>query len=61
MVLRPGNRDTPELTKELQDFVKRTIAPYKYPRAIAFVDALPKTQSGKVQRSELRQRAAHDV
>ena len=61
VVLRPGNRDTPELTKELQDFVKRTIAPYKYPRAIAFVDALPKTQSGKVQRSELRQRAAHDV
>ncbi len=42
------------LVKSLQDHVKATIAPYKYPRAIAFVDALPKTQTGKVQRFRLR-------
>ena len=38
----------------LQDFVKQTIAPYKYPRAIEFVDALPRTETGKVQRFRLR-------
>jgi 2-aminobenzoate-CoA ligase len=42
------------LTKALQDHVKTEIAPYKYPRAIAFVDTLPKTQTGKVQRFKLR-------
>ncbi|NQV79035.1 MAG: AMP-binding protein, partial [Alphaproteobacteria bacterium] len=42
------------LVKSLQDHVKATIAPYKYPRAIAFVEALPKTQTGKVQRFRLR-------
>ena len=45
------------LAKELQEFVKRTIAPYKYPRAIEFVDALPRTESGKLQRSSLRKSA----
>lgn len=43
-----------EMAKELQDFVKLTIAPYKYPRAIHFTDALPKTQTGKIQRFRLR-------
>jgi 2-aminobenzoate-CoA ligase len=42
------------LTKALQDHVKAEIAPYKYPRAIAFVDTLPKTQTGKMQRFKLR-------
>jgi 2-aminobenzoate-CoA ligase len=42
---------------ELQDFVKQRIAPYKYPRAIEFVDALPKTATGKLQRFRLRQMA----
>jgi acyl-coenzyme A synthetase/AMP-(fatty) acid ligase len=42
------------LVKELQDHVKKTIAPYKYPRAIEFVTALPKTETGKVQRFKLR-------
>lgn len=46
------------MVKELQDFVKQTIAPYKYPRAIEFVDALPKTESGKLQRFKLRQNEA---
>ncbi|MDW3502967.1 hypothetical protein NQ272_27825 [Escherichia coli] len=39
----------------MQDHVKATIAPYKYPRAIAFVEALPKTQTGKIQRFKLRE------
>ncbi|MCP3818483.1 AMP-binding protein [Streptomyces sp. A3M-1-3] len=43
--------------KELQNFVKRTIAPYKYPRAIEFVTELPRTSNGKLQRSELRKQA----
>jgi 2-aminobenzoate-CoA ligase len=55
VVLQPGHSPGPVLTRELQDFVKQTVAPYKYPRAIEFVDALPKTQTGKVQRFVLRQ------
>ena len=42
------------MVKALQDFVKATIAPYKYPRAIEFVDALPRTETGKLQRFKLR-------
>ncbi len=57
VVLRAGIEPSPEMAKELQDFVKRTIAPYKYPRAIEFRDALPKTQTGKLQRFRLRQDA----
>ena len=41
--------------KELQDFAKAEIAPYKYPRAIEFVENLPRTETGKVQRFKLRQ------
>ena len=44
-----------ELTKELQNHVKSLTAPYKYPRRIQFVDDLPKTNSGKIRRVELRQ------
>jgi 2-aminobenzoate-CoA ligase len=54
IVLHPGHEPGPELTKILQEHVKAEIAPYKYPRAIAFVDALPRTQTGKLQRFELR-------
>jgi len=43
------------LATELQDHVKQTIAPYKYPRAIEFVEQLPKTGTGKLQRFALRQ------
>lgn len=43
-----------ELIKELQDYVKKTTAPYKYPRQIEFVDELPKTISGKIRRVEIR-------
>ncbi|GAC1584248.1 MAG: benzoate-CoA ligase family protein [Candidatus Elarobacter sp.] len=53
VVLRDGAGDA-ALVTELQDFVKARIAPYKYPRAIAFVAALPRTQTGKLQRFKLR-------
>jgi 2-aminobenzoate-CoA ligase len=49
--------DHAALASELQDFVKARIAPYKYPRAIEFVDALPRTQTGKLQRYKLRSEA----
>ncbi len=50
-----SQRADTELVAELQTHVKRTTAPYKYPRAIEFVDELPKTVSGKIQRNLLRQ------
>jgi 2-aminobenzoate-CoA ligase len=55
VVLEEGVRDDDETKKRLQDHVKATIAPYKYPRSIKFRDALPKTQTGKIQRFRLRQ------
>lgn len=48
------------LVEELQNHVKQAIAPYKYPRAVVFVDSLPKTQSGKLQRVALRQCAERE-
>jgi 2-aminobenzoate-CoA ligase len=50
-----GVRGCDELKKELQDWVKSQIAPYKYPRAVEFVSSLPKTTTGKLQRFQLRQ------
>ena len=49
---------TDETARELQDFVKTQIAPYKYPRVVRFVDALPKTATGKLQRFALRQQGS---
>jgi 2-aminobenzoate-CoA ligase len=46
--------------RRLQDHVKATIAPYKYPRSVRFTDALPKTQTGKVQRFRLRAAASRE-
>ncbi len=54
VVLKDGWRGNAETVKALQDHVKAAIAPYKYPRAVAFVDALPRTQTGKLQRHALR-------
>jgi acetyl-CoA synthetase len=54
--LKDGWTGSDELIRELQNHVKTTTAPYKYPRAIEFVDELPKTISGKVRRVELRDR-----
>ena len=55
VVLAPGHAASAELKQELQDHVKRVTAPYKYPRRIDFIDALPKTVSGKIRRIELRE------
>jgi 2-aminobenzoate-CoA ligase len=55
VVLRAGVAGDADCVKRLQDHVKAAIAPYKYPRAVNFIDALPKTQTGKVQRFRLRQ------
>ena len=56
VVLVKGVEPSDALVKELQDFVKKETAPYKYPRKIEFVDALPKTTSGKIRRTEIRRR-----
>ncbi len=55
VVLKDKTAAGPEKVAELQDFVKARIAPYKYPRAIAFLDALPRTSTGKLQRFRLRE------
>jgi 2-aminobenzoate-CoA ligase len=58
-IVLADTKDASEATAtELQDFVKGQIAPYKYPRAIEYIDALPRTETGKVQRFLLRQREA---
>lgn len=54
VVLNDGYDSSPETVKSLQDHVKNTIAPYKYPRSVKFTNALPKTQTGKIQRFRLR-------
>jgi 2-aminobenzoate-CoA ligase len=58
VVLSPDRVPGDATAKELQDFVKATIAPYKYPRAIEFMDVLPRTENGKLQRFVLREREA---
>jgi 2-aminobenzoate-CoA ligase len=58
VVLREGVAAGPGKAAELQTYTKQVIAPYKYPRAVEFVAALPRTESGKVQRYRLRQLAA---
>lgn len=56
VICAPGHEGSPELAAELQNHVKKTTAPYKYPRLVYFVDELPKTVSGKIRRTELRDR-----
>ena len=55
VVLRPDQLPAESLVKELQDYVKNSIAPYKYPRMIEFVPVLPRTETGKLQRFRLRE------
>jgi 2-aminobenzoate-CoA ligase len=55
VVLREGHRASDTLVQSLQDLVKSTIAPYKYPRLVDFVASLPRTENGKLQRFKLRQ------
>ena len=54
VVLKPGHADSPETVKALQDHVKATLAPFKYPRKVVFVSKLPRTETGKLQRFKLR-------
>jgi 2-aminobenzoate-CoA ligase len=54
VVLRPGVEANEATTKQLQDWVKQQLAPYKYPRKIEFMDSLPRTETGKLQRFKLR-------
>jgi acetyl-CoA synthetase len=56
IVLAKGFEPSDKLIKELQTYVKKTTAPYKYPRIVEFVAALPKTTSDKIQRNVIRQR-----
>jgi 2-aminobenzoate-CoA ligase len=58
VVVKSGHERSDALKRDIQDFVKRDIAPFKYPRAIEFLDALPRNASGKVQRYVLRAREA---
>ncbi len=55
VVLRDGHAPSDELARELQAHVKAQTAPYKYPRIVEFAAELPRTASGKVRRSELRE------
>ncbi len=58
VVLKDGHVDSPELVRELQTWVKQNTDPHKYPRTVIFVDDLPKTATGKIQRYKLREMAA---
>ncbi len=55
IVLTRGYQPSEELKKELQNYVKKQTAPYKYPRIVEFVEELPKTISGKIRRAQIRQ------
>jgi acetyl-CoA synthetase len=56
LVLKPGALGTPELAREIQEFVKTRLAAHEYPRLVEFIDALPMTTTGKIIRRELRRR-----
>ncbi len=58
VVLHPGHLGDDAMVKTLQDFVKQNAAPYKYPRAVQFISALPRTETGKLQRFKLKAIAA---
>jgi len=55
VVLRESHRGDEAMVKKPQDFVKATVAPYKYPRAVEFRETLPRTETGKLQRFRLRE------
>lgn len=61
VVLAPEQARTPDTARMLQDWVKAQLAPFKYPRLVEFVDALPRTATGKLQRFVLRDRARSDM
>ena len=55
VVLKPGHDASSDTVTALQEHVKATIAPFKYPRKVVFLNALPRTETGKLQRFKLRQ------
>ncbi|MBL8305995.1 MAG: AMP-binding protein, partial [Rubrivivax sp.] len=55
VVLKPGHEPGDAMARTLQDFVKQTIAPFKYPRLVEFRERLPRTETGKLQRFKLKQ------
>ncbi len=59
VILKPGFQPSETLVREIQNYVKKVTAPYKYPRIIEFVPTLPKTISGKIRRKELREQEMH--
>jgi 2-aminobenzoate-CoA ligase len=59
VALKPEYSADAEMVEALQNFVKKNIAPFKYPRRIQFIPALPRTETGKLQRFRLRQMATH--
>jgi 2-aminobenzoate-CoA ligase len=61
VVLKSGHAAGDAMVKALQDHVKQTLAPYKYPREIEFVASLPRTETGKLQRFRLRQMSGGEV
>jgi len=61
VVLKDHDQRSPELARELQDFIKKNTSPHKYPRAVMFVDSLPKTATGKIKRYKLRETAAEET
>lgn len=61
VVLADGFKGSDELTRELQAWVKHRTAPYKYPRLVEYVDALPKTVNGKIRRVAIRQKDGADL
>ena len=61
VVLMPGKEKSDQLTKDLQQWVKTKFAAHAYPRAITYVDELPKTPSGKIQRFVLREQRKNEI
>jgi 2-aminobenzoate-CoA ligase len=59
VVLKPGHEGNADMVENLQHFVKQHIAPFKYPRRIQFLPAMPRTETGKLQRFRLRQMATN--
>jgi len=60
VVLKPGHTGDAAMVKDLQDHAKASMAPYKYPREVVFVERLPRTETGKLQRFALRQQVSRD-
>ncbi|MDO4419460.1 MAG: acetyl-CoA synthetase, partial [Ruminococcus sp.] len=54
IILTQGTQESDALKKEIQEYVKKRTAPYKYPRIVNFVDSLPKTISGKIIRAKIK-------